>query len=299
MTGARTLAVVVGDFGRDATLRFLQAVSRQERARITERLPAGVPFFDEHRQMTLAVTGDLPFVKAPALDDVDWATTVFDERVLVGFPGGPTALDVAPRLGALALEAMVGPALRSEGPVLLLIPCNTLAPASWWIANQLTLPEAAVAMFRAGGGSTRLLPVIEEVASALAPRVRTITPPEGALREAHRLGATSVTPLGTDHIDEIYREAADRMSHLVAVESPRQEWRAVASEAIVAAIDGDDTQRRRSAERLEGVARQARRAHGEGHLIIEACTDLDYGVGLDSNDAYAREVVRAIYDPTS
>jgi hypothetical protein len=53
--------------------------------------------------------------------------------------------------------------------------------------------------------------------------------------------------------------------------------------------------RRRAAEvALRAVVDRARLLHGD-ITTVEACTDLDYGVGLDSTLVYARGVVRAVY----
>ena len=107
------LAVVLGDFGRDAGLRFVAALSRLERRRLRREHPGDPGFYDEQRRITLAVVGDLPFVKRPWLEDFERGTQPLDDRILVGFPGGVPLEEVTPRLGALALEAMSGAVQRS------------------------------------------------------------------------------------------------------------------------------------------------------------------------------------------
>ena len=92
-------AVVVGDFGRDAGIRFCQLVAREERRTIVGDL-GGHRFYDEHRPISLHLVGDLRFAKAELLSR--WKGPL-DDRVLVGFPGGPTLASVIPALGVLAM----------------------------------------------------------------------------------------------------------------------------------------------------------------------------------------------------
>ena len=68
LTGSSsTLLVVLGDFGREAGLRFCHEFAKRERSRLLAELPEGDAFFDECRTATLALVGDLPFVKEPVL----------------------------------------------------------------------------------------------------------------------------------------------------------------------------------------------------------------------------------------
>ena len=66
----------------------------------------------------------------------------------------------------------------------------------------------------------------------------------------------------------------------------------MALDAILAAIADDGAARQVARRALEQVAREASESHGEPVTLIEACTDLDYGVGLDSAWAYAEALVQ-------
>ena len=101
-----TTAVVLGDFGRDAALRFCARLSALERAHIAARLPGNTSFFDEYRRLSLTLVGDLPYVKERVLRAVRGEGGLLDTRVLVGFPVGPRPEDVAARLAVLALQAL-------------------------------------------------------------------------------------------------------------------------------------------------------------------------------------------------
>jgi hypothetical protein len=267
--------VVLGDFGRDAALRFCASLARAERRTLVRRLPAGVPFFDEYRRLTLTLVGDLPFVKARVLERFVQRGERLDNRVLVGFPGGPAPEDVERRLAALAMEAMAGPLSRGVRRVTVLLPCNTLAPVSWALRERFASDEA---LARAVRGVQLSFPTV----------------PEAVLEAANGGGGEVVLPMGTHGIDAVYRTAARRLDSTLEVISTDAGQEETVLEAIGAAIEGG-ARRERSHGALVEMVDRARGRVGDGLVAVEACTDLDYGVGLDSNGAYARAVVDATY----
>lgn len=49
--GETCLVVVLGDFGRDAALRFCSTLAQVERERLMGALAPGAKFFDEYRRI--------------------------------------------------------------------------------------------------------------------------------------------------------------------------------------------------------------------------------------------------------
>ena len=58
-------AVVVGDFGREAAIRFCSLLAAVERERVRAEL--ATPFFDEYRRLSLHLVCDLTYLKAGQL----------------------------------------------------------------------------------------------------------------------------------------------------------------------------------------------------------------------------------------
>jgi len=288
-----TLAVVLGDFGRDAAIRFCSALARVERRLLGDRLPPDAPFFDEYRRMTLTLVGDLPFVKQHILGT--FGDDVLDERVLVGFPGGPTPSAVERRLSTTVMEAAAGPLGRGVRRMLVLLPCNTLAPVSWAMADRFQRVETLTDALRYDRGGERSAALARIVVDEVQPTFPTV--PQAVLRQAERRGCSTLLPLGTVGIADVYREAVRRERSTLRVAELDTPGRDAVLEAIGAAIERGP--RRDAARRgLRRVVDGARTRHGDGLLAVEACTDLDYGIGLDSNEAYAEEAVRQAYGVT-
>ncbi len=292
--GKTTLVVVLGDFGRVAAVRFVSSLSEREREVITAQLSPGEPFYDEHRRIAVAFHGDLRFTKELHLAPYLNSGRPLDEKVLVGFPGGPTTDQVEDRLGVMALEAMAGSVSRGITDVVVCIPCNTLAPVSWSLGDQFSDEAALVEMIaRSGMERPDLLPVLPLVARECSVHFPTV--PEAAVHRAREEGAGRVLPLGTGKIAHIYREAIRRNDlDLELVDLDDLAHRKVL-DAITASIDGSSERRTAARQQLLDIERTARDAAETELAVISACTDLDYGIGLDPDQAYARHTVDLVY----
>jgi hypothetical protein len=287
--------VVLGDFGRDAALRFCQALSVRERVRIQAALPAGGQFLDEYRRATLSLVGDLPYVKEAQLDRYRREQRILDEQVLVGFPGGPHPGDVAPRLGVLLLEALAGPAARGATRAVVALPCNTLAPVSWALDHAF-VDAPSVRRLLADAGAAGRADLDRAVAAVTAMDLRFPSVPTAALTEVGKEASAMALPLGTLDIAEIYGQARRRMAcapEVVAADAAGQ--RAVLT-AIQACLGGDAGERARATDALRDAVARAQAGLGGRVVPIEACTDLTLGLGIDSTATYVDAVLAAVYD---
>jgi hypothetical protein len=286
------LAVVIGDFGRDAAIRFCATLAAAERE-VLQRRQGGGDFFDEQRRITLSLSGDLPYVKAPHLARYR-AGAPLDERVLVGFEGGLTPADVTDRIGVLVLEALAGPVRRGLLRALVLLPCNTLAPVSWGLQERFASAEAISEM--AGRARRPLSPEELGLAKLIVEEVELFFPtvPGSVIAKTATSGGQLLAPLGTVGIVETYRQEATRLSSRVNIVTLDDQDQRVVLNAIQGCITGGAA-REQTGGLLEALINRLRAEHGAELVVVEACTDLDHGLGLDSNAAYAEAVVRMVY----
>lgn len=293
--GPPILAVILGDFGRAATVRFAAGLSEEERIYLVERLPAGTTFYDEHRRVSVAMHGDLRFVKERYVSAYLEAGEPFDDRILVGFPGGLTTEQVEDRMGIMALEAMSGAVRRGVRDLMVLIPCNTLAPVSWSLAGRFSFEEGIIEMLDEGGCGDR--GDLRELAPLISRECRIVFPtvPEAVVERAHEAGASTLVPLGTERIVGIYEEAIERSEFDMTLAAVPKEDHAKVLRAITDAIDASPAAWEESRRALEEIERKMRRDAGEDVAVVSACTDLDYGVGIDSEREYAKYGVQLAY----
>ena len=119
--------IILGDFGREGTLRYFSEFSQAERQLLIESLN-GNPFFDEYRRVSVSIVGVLRQIKGQFLKAYDDDHRPLDNCILVGAEGGPDPEDVLPHI-VQEMAPWVLTALQSQsGNVKLIIPCNTLAP---------------------------------------------------------------------------------------------------------------------------------------------------------------------------
>jgi hypothetical protein len=286
------LAVVIGDFGRDAAIRFCATLAATERRLIQQGL-AGGDFFDEQRRITLSLSGDLPFVKAPHLARFR-AGAPLDERVLVGFEGGLAPADVTDRIGVLALEALAGPVRRGLRRALVLLPCNTLAPVAWGLEERFDSTAGLTKMAQRADRPLSLeeIALVEQIVGAVELSFPTV--PGAVIEAVAATGDASLVPLGTIGIGETYRQQAARMKNSVLIAALVRGEQRIVLDAIQGCITGGEA-RAQTQGALEALIDRLRTEHGDDLVVVEACTDLDHGLGLDSNTVYAEAVVRAVY----
>ena len=289
------LAVILSDFGRDAALRFCAELARAERRRIKQLLPAGAPFFDEYRRISLAVRGEVRHVKEPFLTAYKAEQRLLDNAVKVGFAGGLRPDQIEARLGQLCLEAMRGPVARGVQTVQVLLPSDSLAPVSWSLAQRFSTEEGIKALLEevgAPGDSLR-----DELCHRLVNEVDLTFPtvPEAVAQTAAAEGHTILLALGTRRIRKIYKEAVRRLELPLEVRKLSREDRLLVMRAIQAALGGGRGEHTESLKAMLSLVRRHKMASGGDLFAVEAHSDLDYEVGMDSVACYVDRLVDRVY----
>jgi hypothetical protein len=287
------LAVVVGDFSREATLRFWTHVSALEYRHIRSMLPPGSAFYDEYRRITYCLLGDLPFIKQSGLRTRQ--TGLLDDRILIGFPGGITINDVLPRVGLLIFHALWGPSQRDIRNVWVMFPCNTLAPLCWELEKIFHSPEDILEMVAAAGcgigDAERIL--ADKIVERIQPVFPTI--PEAVIEYVWACEKSALIPLGTLDIVQTYTEALRRLRYPLQLIAPDPHQQAVVLQSIKSCICAEAGERKTAKIALSQIVDQLIRIHGNEVAVIQACTDLTCGIGLDSNAIFAESMVKSIY----
>jgi hypothetical protein len=253
--------IVVGDFGRPGTLRYLQAFSDRERELITAELPAEAEFLDEHRLVQLTVLGQLRVVKRDILAPFLERGRPLDASVMVGTSIGASVEAIVPRLGALLGDQLTVAAKHGVGRVRVVIPCNTLGPVAEPLERALQDPATEL------GLDLGIAPMPPLVAAELRDR-----------------GSGPVRVLGTPSSVAAYRAELD------VLDNPEELTRAY-ERCINDAIRGVAP----TPAALEVVQRYTAAQDVAGGAVLEACTDVNLDVGLDALEIYAARLAREAY----
>jgi hypothetical protein len=280
--------VVLSDFGRVAALRLLNEVADYEREIVRTLIGYDRDFFDEYRRIMFTCVGDLAYVKSSAIRAYTEVNRPLDRNVLFGVGSTP--------IPAVAVEAitdvLVGPITEALGRgydhVRVVIPCNTLGDIEDQLVRSLIarLPGIPVTQY----GSDAITPATRErIVVYGVPRV-VIRHQQLTWPDAHLM------LIGTALARSTYRTVIDEMGarriRLVECSPDEQD---LMDRLVAASIDGDKGDLVALTEEMEAVVAYRRRS--DRFSVIQASTDLDIGIGIQSLSVFARELVLDAYRP--
>jgi len=284
--------IVIGDFGRDATIEFLKRVSAGERDLILEWLDTDEhPFFDEYRRIMWTVLADIAEFKRETIAAVAKHGALTTE-VLVGVGGSTSvAVEVYERVTEEALARAAFLARRGETAIRVLIPCNRLSDLAEHISARARSAEWLAGLRRRHGLDLDL----DQERAVRSIRVLTVV--ESVTNVLKRAGCRRALVLGSAEVRALYATALGRAG-IACLELNESQQREVDS-SIVLAIEGTSAARTEAARRLRSDVIRPVVGPGDDVAIVEACTDFHLGVGIDSLDVFARDAVMDAYSPNS
>jgi hypothetical protein len=286
--------IVVGDFGRDASIRFCQLLSEAERA-LLRASSESEKFYDESRRTTLSLVGHLPFIKDPYLDKFREDSRHLDDSILSGFPGGPSPEFLACRIGYLVFLELIQALRLRISNVIIALPCNTLAPVSWLLQHGFGSPESLLHLF-----DDLPFPLenheheqIERILASMNLSFPTV--PSMVLKNLALQNVNDILLLGTLGIRSVYEKEVLKNSLPVTLIEVEESIQKQFLSQIQASIQGDKESVLLAKKSAQDTITHIRTVHGRSFVAVEACTDLFLGVGLNSNMAYAEGVLAEVY----
>jgi len=285
--------LIVGGFGRDASIEYLRLMAVREKEVIRRALePEALTFFDEYRRIMFIALDDVAFYKASSIGEQILLHGHLTKDILVGGGLTPMSQEFVDRVCFAAAQEVAAAAERGHRSIRIAIPCNGLSILAMEIGKVLKSEKAFSRLRKAFGEA---LPMWESVALA---ELSVHTVPEAVLANV----VASLPPgsagylliLGTEGTQFTYRRIlGDYNVHIMAL---AEEEQALINRAIVASI-GDDP-REVSLYRTEVANRivAPRAASVTGLIVVEACTDFHFGIGVSSLEMFANAMVDSHYD---
>ena len=121
--------IIIGDFGRQGTLRYFQEFSRYEKE-VIQNIIDNDAFFDEHRTLRYTITGLLSDIKKELIKQIYGDSCVFDSRILIGSKNGPTPMEFVGEFLEHITPYVASVISNGSTDIRIIIPYNTLAPLS-------------------------------------------------------------------------------------------------------------------------------------------------------------------------
>lgn len=270
--------VVLGDFGRLGTLRYLEAFEEAERRLILSRLPAGTEFFDEYRLVRYTVIGALREVKAALLPD----RGALSRSVLIGTRDGPSPETLYGPVLRVLMPFVVNARERGASVVRIVVPCNTLS----LLCSNL---EETLADFATFARAARLHQIDSDDITAMADwlvpgRVRCPAVPSVVLGELQARQVRTVAVVASDEAFRAYEEASARRPGGVEVTRWSSADGRSFEDCLLRAVESGS----REASDLSGAETSA--------TVLSGCTDVRIAGALDSTEIFAQAMAVGAYD---
>jgi hypothetical protein len=131
--------LIVGDFGRTATIRYFEEFSKAER-KILQAKYGHDHFYDEYRSVEYAIVGRIQTVKRDLLENHFLTQNRLDSRILVGTEAGPSLEEIENNLIECTLPWLRTALDASPAPrrVRIVFPCNTLSLLAKRVASCIS-----------------------------------------------------------------------------------------------------------------------------------------------------------------
>lgn len=269
--------LIVGDFGRVGTLRYLKAFSQFEREYIKSELDLD-EFYDEHRLIRYTVIGFLRDIKSDYLPD---ALDRIGDNVLLGVNGGPDPLEIIPRLVRILIPYLVTAIKFGATMIRIIIPCNTL----YTVAKKLNFIFRSEGSFRdfvekeeiSGEGCGYLLNYMAEV-NISAPTV-----PETVVKEVNTPTVSKLLVVASRSAIDAYKSIVNEKYDDLTVESWLPPDVTDFQELLIRSLNGE-------------ITAPPKTALCDGKRVIAGCTDVEIPTLEDSTRIYAGKLVEEAYD---
>jgi len=288
--------IILSDFGRAAAAEYIRSVTELEQKTIQRNfLDNDSEFYDEYRRIMFTVIADLGYFKNKQINSFI-PKGKFDSDILIGLNGEAMPEDIRDRITAAIIEQVYLALNHGYKNIRIVIPCNTISPLGQYIINLLGDPEKFKTIITEHSGVRRSSPVFSLLAQAT---FSLYTPPAlviEEIRKAHA-GKVSILIFGTPLTVEIYRNHILNLGlqNQLAVLPLEIDEQNLINQIIEASISGDTALSDSLKEKIKSSIILPRQKVADDLSVIEACTDIRLGLGINSLDVLITRAVNDAY----
>jgi len=271
--------LILGDFGRGATLDYFSKFSEQEQEVCSKRLRPAQPFLDEHRVVSYTVIGALPQIKKHLFPATESALT---GDVLVGIEGGPPISAIFHTTFEVIVPFLAAAMYLKPIHIRVILPCNTLAPLADWLAGVFRTKESFIAEASRSAVPHMLCQTVVEHMEAIGISVPSL--PLSVLADVAGRGCSKMYLLASQTAFLYYKKLATRSFPNLAIER----WLPPGYENFEHLL----------VEAIQAPAKLDLRTPvmtAPGICCVSGCTDIRLPGILDSLSIFTRKMVEEVY----
>ena len=288
--------IIISDFGRAAAIEYIRSVAELEQRTIQRHfIDKGSAFYDEYRRIMFAFIADTGYFKNRQINSAI-PKGKFDSDILIGFKGEALPDDIRDRIAIAVVEQIYLALNKGYKNIRIIIPCNTISPLGHYIYDLIRNPEEFNSIMTQNSGVSPSSPVFSLLANAI---LSVYTPPALVIDEIRKghAGKVSILVFGTPATVQIYKSlilklGLEKQLTVLPLESGEQE---LINQVIEAAISGDTASTDSIKEKIRGRIIVPRQNAADVLRVIEACTDIRLGLGINSLDVLVTRAVNDVY----
>jgi hypothetical protein len=288
--------IILSDFGRAAAIEYIKSVAGLEQRIIQHHfLDKGAEFYDEYRRIMFSVIADLGYFKSRQISAAVPKGRV-DSDILIGFQGRPMPGDIRDRITIAVIEQVYVALNREYKNIRIIIPCNTISPLADHIFDLVSNPEEFKTILVRHSGVSSSSAVFSRLAGA---KFSLCTPPALVIDEIRKTytGKVSLLVLGTPLTVVIYKNLIVKLGledHLAVLPLGPGEQDLV-EHFIEASVGTDKALSGALKEEIKSRIILPRQKEADNLAVIEACTDIRLGLGINSLDVLVNRSVTDVY----
>ena len=286
---APTFDVIVGDFGREAATRYAALIGEEERQALGAELAArGLPFFDEYRRLMFTLVADIAYLKRGMIDRTWAAHGRLTDDVLIAIKSHDVPGDLKGAITELIEMEVRAGLQRGYQQVRVVLPCNSLSDVLDDAVSQLDIGQWSLPDPNHANAPPHPM--------ALDTKVSAHGVIQSAIDHLSMTGAIGRSPylvLGSSMARDQYKLLGSHLGLEVLPITVQQQ--AVIDAAVVACIGGGSSALGMARRSLIDQVIEPTRLSFPDLVVLEACTDFEFGLGLDSVRLLAKRMVFECY----
>lgn len=281
---------VIGDFGRTATFDFCKRFIDEEKHIIQKELGEN-DFYDEYRRTMLTVHSYLPMIKEKQISKFYKSGNYINDSILIGFPDGMSIDTAIEKFCLMSIQFLLSKDNISTKKIITL-PCNTLSPALLKVkefVNDFDQITNLAEFHNLNITKKEVQDIVEN------DTVEFVTVAEAAINYVTKKEYDFVLPLGTSDISNIYTNVISRTKSKIKLIDASEKLQGFVFKAITASINNSEVEIIKQTQNIKEEIEIVKKQYNGSIAIIEACTDLNMGIGLISLNLYADYIASHIY----
>lgn len=288
--------IILSEFGRVASIEYLQSVCKLEQSIIQRHfLDKDSTFYDEYRRIMFVLIADTGYFKKRQIEAVVPKGKI-DSDILIGIKGQPLPDDMRDRITLAFLEQVYLALNRGHKNIRIIIPCNTISPIGHHIYNLITNPQEFKAVMTKHCGISSSSSVFSRVQDA---KFSLYTPPTLVIDEIRKTQKDKVSILvfGTPFTVQIYKDHIIQLgleNQLIVLPLTPEEQE-LSNQVISSSIACDAALSGSITEKIRNNVILPRQKNADNLIVIEACTDIRLGLGINSLDVLIARAVNDVY----